>query len=177
MGRRVAEFQAANANLRIEVAEGPELSFTQALLAGRIDLAVASSIEAPDALILAQVIGQETWVVAGRAGHPLLEGAGRLKDLAGGRWLTGPRSVPLEAAIFARFRAERVAAPTIDTVTASILYALSTISRQDLLCVLPLAIVRRWQGLPAATWAATPGRPISSSCDVGGTSSRRARRR
>jgi DNA-binding transcriptional LysR family regulator len=87
------------------------------------------------------------WVVAGRAGHPILEGASRLKDLAGARWLTGPRSGPLEAAIVARFQAEGVAAPAIDTVTTSILYALSTISRQDLLCVLPLSIVRRWPGL------------------------------
>lgn len=146
-GRRVAEFQAVNTNLRFEVAEGLELSFTQALLAGRIDLAVASSIEPADPLILAQGIGEETWVVAGRSGHPVLETAERLKDLTGARWLTGPRSAPLEAAILARFEAEGLATPAIDTVTTSILYALSTISRQDLLCVLPLSIVRRWPGL------------------------------
>ncbi|KRB40183.1 MAG: LysR family transcriptional regulator [Pseudomonadota bacterium] len=147
IGRRIGRFQAAHAGVRLDVQSGLEMQFTRSLLAGELDLAVAASVEPPDPLVSAQVIGQERWVIAGCAGHTLLEPAVRLTDLEGAKWLWGPKAGVLETTIEQAFKACGMASPVSETTTTSLVYAMNIIARETLLCILPRSIVAEWPGV------------------------------
>lgn len=147
VGRRIGRFQADHAGVRLDVQSGLEMQFTRSLLSGELDLAVAASVEPPDSLVSAQVVGQERWVVAGCAGHVLLETAEELRDLRGAKWLWGPKPGLLEAAIERSFKAVGVPSPVSETTTTSLTYAMNIIARETLLCILPRSIVAEWPGV------------------------------
>lgn len=147
VGRRIGRFQAQNAGLKIDVLGGLELQFTRALLSGQIDLAVAASMEPADPLVGVQPAGRERWVVVGREGHPLLAGAAGLADLAGAKWLWGPKPEPLERAIDVSFKAAGLPRPSTDMTTTSVTYAMNICAREDFITILPAALIENWPGV------------------------------
>ena len=137
----VAQFRTIYPGIRVTVDAGLEHHFTRKLIGGDLDLAVAATYEAADSRLTVEEIAEEIWLVAGRAGNPLLDGADSLGDLANAEWIYGEVPRPLQLRIDQSFATVGLAPPAPAVATYSLEFALSLLARSDLLAVLPGSIV------------------------------------
>lgn len=133
--------------LHLRVEPGVEPTFVRMLLAGDIDLALATSAAASDPQISCTVLGQERWVVAGRREHPLLTGATSLADLAGADWIHGPMPDGLEVRVDRYFQGLGMDPIRPRITSSSILFGLSILTSSNLLAILPRSMVVDAPGL------------------------------
>lgn len=143
----IPRLQRVFPRLHLRVEAGVEPTFVRMLLAGDIDLALATSTAAGDPQISSTVLGHERWVVAGRRDHPLLTVAGSLTDLVGADWIYGPMPDGLDARVDSYFQQQGVDAIRPRITSSSILFGLSMLASSNLLAVLPRSMVMDAPGL------------------------------
>lgn len=137
----VAQFRTIYPGIRVTVDAGLEHHFTRKLLAGDLDLAVAASYEAAGSGLAVEEIAEETWLVAGRVGNPLIDRAASLGDLITAEWIYGEVPRALQLRIDHSFALAGLDPPRPAVATGSLQFALSLLARSDLVAILPDAIV------------------------------------
>lgn len=129
--------------VRIRVEAGLEERFIKFLLAGEIDMAVATTFNNNDPQIMTTPLGDIPWAVAGRQGNPLLTRAESVRDLADADWVCGKLPGGLDERVDAFFAA--AGAPPIQpkVTTTSVLFFLSSLASSDMIAVLPKSVAAR----------------------------------
>lgn len=102
-------------------------------------------------------LGNETWGVAGRAGHPQLAKADNLKDIDGCNWILGRNTELLAEKIEDSFAAQNGQFPQPGIMTTSVLFALSALAQTDYLSILPQSLCNTtpslmWRDLAQGKW-------------------------
>jgi len=146
-GKLITDFATANPDIRIDIVSGIDRDFAKALDLGQIDFAVATHIELSDSPHLTEIIDHEIWGVTGRLDHALLSKAKSLADLKNATWMIGRNTELLQDAIEAAFHEAGLAVPRPGIMTTSVLFALSSLPRNDHLAILPQSLCRMTTGL------------------------------
>lgn len=160
VGAAVAAFVAARPRLGLVVEGGLDRQLVPALLAGGVDLVVATETMRPPEGVAVTPLGSEGWCVAGRPGHPLLSIASGFEALAGARWLVGRHNALLYDQV--RRLLDRRAGPAATPVlTGSLEFALQALRSSDLLAILPESLVAgaglETRHFPETGWRSTLG--------------------
>lgn len=137
----VARFRIIYPGIRVTVDAGLEHNFSRKLIGGDLDLAIAASNDTADSRLAVEEIAEESWLVAGRAGNPLIDRARSLGDLIPAEWIYGEVPRPLQLRIDRSFASVGVEPPRPAVATYSLEFALSLLARSDLLAILPGSIV------------------------------------
>lgn len=113
-----------------------------ALNEGALDLGIGRPVEDVDMGNLRfEPLLPERLSIVGRAGHPLAESRGlALADLQDFGWILQPRPSPMRTAIELAFAQAELPFPTARLETSSVLMTAVTLSRSDLLAVLPASV-------------------------------------
>lgn len=147
---RLVAFTLRYPQVHIEVVAGIDRDFRAQLIDGKLDLAFASDLnraEADDRFVQYHPCGSETWLVAGREGHPLLAAAQSLPDLAAARWLVGRNTEALDRLIDEDFDKAGLTLPRPSLSTTSLPFAQQVLRQSDYLAILPQGLVRGWAGV------------------------------
>lgn len=147
---RLIAFTHRYPQVHIDVVAGIDRDFRAQLLEGKIDLAFASDLnreEVDDRFLQHRPCGSETWLIAGREGHPMLERARSLADLAGARWLVGRNTAALDALIAMDFEQAGLTLPRPSLSTTSLPFAHEVLRQSDYLGILPQGLVQGWAGV------------------------------
>lgn len=147
---RLVAFTLRYPQVHIEVVAGIDRDFRSQLIEGKLDLAFASDLnrtEADDPFLQHHPCGSETWLIAGREGHPLLGAAQSLSDLASARWLLGRNTEALDKVIGEDFAMAGLTLPRPALSTTSLPFAQQVLRQSDYIAILPQGLVQGWAGV------------------------------
>ena len=152
----LAQFALANPRLGFDIVQGSDTTFIPALLAGELDMAVCLAKSPVDPRINCQLIGEEEWLVVGRAGHPALARARDLSDLTHAAWMVGLAQDQLFDAVVRDFKAAGIPVPTTGIATNMLSFTMQVLRNSDFLFVAPRSTSQHDTALLARRLAPRP---------------------
>ena len=129
--------------LRCEVEGGIVIELLPKLQRGELDLVVVlATAEGGDAGLVAEVLGQESFVVVAGRTHPFAaRDAITAADLAGANWMLGVNLGEIESSLMGSFEAHDVPPPEVRWRTSSTEFLRAALATGQFVSVLPLPVV------------------------------------